>query len=236
MLLAIGDIHGCFTALETLAAAVPFSADDLLVTLGDYVDRGPDSRAVVDWLIERWRLGTLIPLRGNHELMMQEARVFKGLWNTWLSFGGDATLASYAPPGRDGRFDDVPEEHWEFFERSCRDYYETETHFFVHANADPQLPLDKQSAPTLFWEKFYDPPPHVSGKIMVCGHTAQKSGLPKNLGHAVCIDTWVYGDGWLTCLDIATGRFWQANQKRESRRGNLDDVPPTHGAPLPPGG
>ena len=88
---------------------------------------------------------------------MREARVFKGLWKTWLSFGGEETLASYAPPDREGRFDDVPEEHWEFFERSCRDYYETETHFFVHANADPQLPLDKQSAPTLVLGEVQQP-------------------------------------------------------------------------------
>ena len=223
MLLAIGDIHGCFAALETLAAAVPFAAEDLLVTLGDYVDRGPDSRAVVDWLIERWNLGRLIPLRGNHELIMQGARVSQSLRDSWLMFGGDATLASYAPPENAGRLEDVPAEHWEFFERSCRDYYETETHFFVHANADPQLPLDKQSDQMLFWEKFDNPPPHVSGKIMVCGHTAQKSGLPKNLGHAVCIDTWVYGDGWLTCLDVAAGRFWQANQQRQSRHGFLGE-------------
>jgi serine/threonine protein phosphatase 1 len=221
MLLAVGDIHGCFAALETLAAAVPFAAEDLLVTLGDYVDRGPDSRAVVDWLIARWKLGRLIPLRGNHELIMLEARFSKGLENSWLAFGGDATLASYGPPGIDGRLDDVPPEHWEFFERSCRDYYETDTHFFVHASADPQLPLDRQPAQMLFWEKFADPPPHISGKIMVCGHTSQKDGVPRNLGHAVCIDTWVYGDGWLTCLEPATGRFWQANQKRESRDGQL---------------
>ena len=225
MLLAIGDIHGCFAALETLAGAVPFAADDLLVTLGDYVDRGPDSRAVVDWLIARWRLGTLIPLRGNHELIMLEARVSPGMKDSWLSFGGDETLASYAPPGREGCFDDVPEEHWEFFERSCRDYYETDTHFFVHANADPKLPLDRQSEQMLFWEKFNNPLPHASGKIMVCGHTAQKSGMPDNVGHAVCIDTWVYGDGWLTCLDVGSGRFWQANQRRETRRGRLGEGP-----------
>lgn len=224
MLLAIGDIHGCFAALETLAATVPFGADDLLVTLGDYVDRGPDSRLVVDWLIERSRLGRLIPLRGNHELVMVlEARAETGLRGAWLMFGGDATLASYAPPGSVGRMEDVPTEHWDFFERACRDYYETDTHFFVHANADPELPLDQQPEQMLFWEKFDNPPPHVSGKIMVCGHTAQKSGMPNDLGHAVCIDTWAYGDGWLTCLDVESGRFWQANQRRESRRGQLGD-------------
>ncbi|HEX3999854.1 MAG TPA: metallophosphoesterase [Pirellulales bacterium] len=223
MLLAVGDIHGCFAALETLAAAVPFSDDDLLVTVGDYIDRGPDSRSVVDWLIDRWRGERLIPLRGNHELVLERARGSKELETSWLTFGGDATLASYAARGTTGRMDDIPAEHWDFFEHACRDYYEIDTHFFVHANADPQLPLDKQSEQMLFWEKFNNPPPHVSGKIMVCGHTAQKSGMPNNIGHAVCIDTWVYGDGWLTCLEPATGRFWQANQRRQWRPGRLGE-------------
>ncbi len=221
MLLAIGDIHGCLAALETLLAAVPIADDDLLVTLGDYVDRGPDSRAVVDWLIARHKRGHLIPLRGNHELIMLEARISNGLRNSWLSFGGDETLASYATPGTDGSLDDVPAEHWDFFEAACRDFYETDTHFFVHANADPQVSLSMQSQQLLFWEKFNSPPPHCSGKIMVCGHTAQKDGMPKNIGHAVCIDTWVYGDGWLTCLEPASGQFWQANQLRQWRRGQL---------------
>ena len=66
--LAVGDIHGCFTALTSLAAYVPFRDDDLLITLGDYVNRGPDSCAVLDWLIRRQRHGKLVPLRGNHEV------------------------------------------------------------------------------------------------------------------------------------------------------------------------
>jgi serine/threonine protein phosphatase 1 len=74
----------------------------------------------------------------------------------------------------------------------------------------------------LYWESFDDPPPHESGKVMVCGHTSQKSGKPRNLGHAVCIDTWACGEGWLTCLDAESGRYWQANQRGETRRGWLE--------------
>lgn len=72
--LAVGDIHGCFRALTTLAAAVPFGPDDLVITLGDYVNRGPDSCSVLDWLIAYGRRAQLIALRGNHEIMMLEAR------------------------------------------------------------------------------------------------------------------------------------------------------------------
>ena len=60
----------------------------------------------------------------------------------------------------------------------------------------------------LYWEPFHHPAPHASGKVMVCGHTPQKSGWPKNLGHAVCLDTWAYGRGWLSCLDVTNSRLW----------------------------
>src|ERR1700724_692959 len=72
--LAVGDIHGCFKALSTLAAYVPFQSEDVVITLGDYVNRGLDSCAVLDWLIDYRRRGNLVPLRGNHDLMMLQAR------------------------------------------------------------------------------------------------------------------------------------------------------------------
>ena len=72
--LAVGDIHGCFRSLTTLAAFVPFRPDDTLVVLGDCVDRGPNSNAVIDWLIAHGKRGNLVALRGNHELMMLDAR------------------------------------------------------------------------------------------------------------------------------------------------------------------
>ncbi|PJF32772.1 MAG: serine/threonine protein phosphatase, partial [Phototrophicales bacterium] len=89
-----------------------------------------------------------------------------------------------------GTFDDVPQNHWNFLEKQCVKWYETDLHFFVHANADPKLPFDRQPPEQLFWEKFGHPQPHNSGKIMVCGHSSQKSGVPLNIGHAICIDTY----------------------------------------------
>ena len=215
--LAIGDIHGCFQALVALADAAQITSDDLIVGLGDYVDRGPNSAAVLDWLVTRSKTDALIALRGNHESMMLRARDDPSQIRIWLANGGDATLASYSPCGDFGKFDDVPDAHWNFLENGCRDWYETESHFFVHANAYADMALDEQPEYMLFWEQFDDPLPHQSGKIMVCGHTAQKSGRPKDLGHAICIDTWAHGQGWLTCLETATGRYWQANQRGEQR-------------------
>jgi serine/threonine protein phosphatase 1 len=221
-LLTIGDIHGCFTALKTLADYVPIKDDDLLVTLGDYVDRGPNSREVLDWLIARYDRGRLIPLRGNHEIMMLEARDGEASLQFWLDVGGREALASYAPPGETGRLSHVPLRHWQFLEGQTRRYYETQTHFFVHANALPDWKLDDQPDDVLFWEKFRSPPPHGSGKTMICGHTPQVSRRPLDIGHAICIDTWVYGMGWLTCLDPVTREYWQANEQGETRRDVLE--------------
>ncbi len=219
-LLAIGDIHGCFTALTALERLVNFQEEDRLITLGDYVDRGPDSRAVVDWLIERHAGGSLVPLLGNHELMMLSANQSQMQLNQWLICGGDVALQSYSNSKGAANLDDVPEAHWEFL-ISCRPYYETKRHFFVHANADPKLPLDRQPDDLRYWEPFNDPEPHESGKTMICGHSRQKEGAPRNIGHAVCIDTGAYGGGWLTCLDVETGQYWQANQNSETRTGQL---------------
>lgn len=222
--LAVGDIHGCFKALTTLERFVPFQPEDVIVTLGDYVDRGPDSCAVLDWLIGYAQRGQLVALRGNHDWMMLQARENNSILQMWLECGGDAALASYSPSGDPGRLVDVPEAHFQFLEHQTRPWFEMETHFFVHANADPDLALEEQPDYILYWEGFDNPPPHQSGKIMVCGHTSQKSGKPRNLGHAVCIDTRAHGKGWLTCLDVVTGKYWQANQQGETRWSWLDET------------
>ena len=214
--LAVGDIHGCLTALTTLAKAVPFRPEsDLLVTLGDYIDRGPDSKGVIDWLLE-WE-GERVSLRGNHEIMMMEARAGIGWAKGWDQVGGRETLESY---GRGAKVADVPDHHWEFLD-SLVPYFETENHFYVHASVYADLDLADQSEFELYWGRFVDPPPHKSGKTMVCGHTSQKDGLPNFNGNAVCIDTWVYGKGWLTCLDVERQFYWQANQRGEVRTGTL---------------
>ena len=220
--LAIGDIHGCSRALDALLAAVEPRPDDEIVTLGDYVDRGPDSCGVIECLLKLRRQCRLVPLRGNHELMMQWA-IADGTGGIWTKCGGAETLASYARNGRPGTFADIPDYHRSFLEDECVAWYETDAHFFVHASAEPKVPLEKQPDHVLYWQPFHDPAPHVSGKVMVCGHTAQETGVPRNLGHAVCIDTWVYGDGWLTCLDVHSGKVWQANQAGDRRTARLDD-------------
>ena len=218
--LAIGDIHGCSIALDHLLEAVAPTHDDLLVTLGDYVNRGPDSRGVIDRLIRLHAQGRLVCILGNHEQMMLEARTGRAELDFFLSVGGDRTLASYAD-GAAGALSMVPAEHWHFIEQICCDWHETDTHFFVHANVYYDHPLPEQPMNILRWERFNDPRPHVSGKTMVCGHSSQKRGTPRNIGHAICIDTYAYGGGWLTCLDAASGKIWQANQRGDVRTGSI---------------
>jgi serine/threonine protein phosphatase 1 len=226
--LAIGDIHGCFTALLAVADAAEITTDDRLVTLGDYVDRGSEVPQVLGWLRDRYRAGNLVPLLGNHELMLQAGRENTDAYECWLASGGRDTLLAYAPSGMEPSLEHFPQEDWEFIENDCVPWYETEKHIFVHATLHPGLPLARQYEQVLFWDRCLTHPPHCSGKIMVCGHTPQPSGLPTNYGHAICLDTGVYLDGgWLTCLDITTGEYWQANQTGATRHWELSEPEPS---------
>lgn len=228
--LAIGDIHGCLRSLDALLGAVKLQANDLIVTLGDYVDRGPDSLGVMNRLIRLSKTHRLIALRGNHEQMMMEARESAGQLAVWREYGGDAALKSYDVLEDGGNLADVPDEHWDFLDSYCRDWFETEKHLFVHAGVYPDLPMAEQPVYILRWEVFSEPAAHESGKVWICGHTPQREGWPRSVGHAICIDTGVFKRrGWLTCLDVEKGWVWQSNEAGEVRVGWLDDGAPQEG-------
>src|SRR5438552_2824746 len=140
-ILAVGDIHGCSWAFDNLLAMIDPRPDDRIITLGDYVDRGPDSRGVLDRLLRLRATHDLIALRGNHEQMMLEARLGGYDEAIWLGYGGRETLASYSTKETPGALADVPAPHWEFIEKFCVDWYEMDHYFFVHGNVDPDLPL-----------------------------------------------------------------------------------------------
>jgi len=210
-LIAIGDIHGCLAALETVLGGIDPQPEDTLVTLGDYVDRGMHSREVIERLMALREECRLVPILGNHdEMFLAACEGHRYVMEDWLLFGGDTTFRSY-----DRRVpESVPDEHVEFL-KSCRDVYETETHFFVHGNYMERIPLSDQQPAVLRWRSLreHPPGPHVSGKIAVVGHTAQKDGEILDLGHLVCIDTCCYGGGWLTAMDVHSRQLWQANQE-----------------------
>ena len=87
-LFAIGDIHGSLTALETLVDEIGFGKDDRIVVLGDVVDRGPDTKGVIKFLMDFATRHEVIFLKGNHEIMMQAARGHRGERMRWLQVGG----------------------------------------------------------------------------------------------------------------------------------------------------
>ena len=216
--IAIGDIHGCAIALRVLIEAIEPQAGDTIVPLGDVVDYGPDSRGVIEQLMQLARIVRLIPLRGNHEEMLLSVVDDHADPENWLRFGGDATLAAYDATEDLNR---VPAEHLEFL-RAGRLIYETDTHFFVHANYYPNQRLTEQPRFTMLWEDLQASraAPHYSGKIAVVGHTIQNAGI-LDLGFVQCLDTNACGGGWLTALDTTTDCYWQANEVGRLRTARL---------------
>ena len=208
--IAIGDIHGCSTALASILAAIKPRPDDTVVVLGDFVDNGIDTKGVTDRLIQLSSDCQLATIRGNHEEMMLDAVEVQSQIDRWLRWGGEATLMSY---GQDESLDLIPNEHVDFI-RATRDYHETDTHIFVHASFIPNLPLNEHPSSVLRWEPL-DPTRlshHYSRRKVIVGHTAQESGEILDLGYLACIDTNCCRGGWLTALHVDSGQCWQTNE------------------------
>ncbi|MDB4945243.1 MAG: metallophosphoesterase [Labilithrix sp.] len=175
-LFAIGDVHGCAEELRALIQKLPLRRDSVVVFLGDYIDRGPDSRGVVDTILELQQYCKVVCLLGNHELMLREfldgsdpRRVARFIYN-----GGSATLASYAD--HDGVFV-MPEEHREFYEGLLY-HYVTGDFCFVHAGLPTALEeIDVEvHGEEMVWMRHRPgmPEPNYS-KIIVHGHSAIES-------------------------------------------------------------
>lgn len=216
--IAFGDIHGCSKALEVLLVALAPQADDVLVMLGDAIDRGPDSKGVIDQLLALQEKCKLVPILGNHEQMLIDAREGRIPLPQWRMYGGSETLDSY---GGDHTCAAM-EEHIDFI-RTWGDYSETPSHFFAHGNYVPSKPLSEQPWHLMRWESLRETTPavHCSGKTAVLGHTSQKSGKVLNLGYLVCIDTYCHGGGWLTAYEPETGKLWQANNQGQLQEAEL---------------
>jgi serine/threonine protein phosphatase 1 len=218
--LVFGDIHGNLAALEALIPAVNVRDDDRLVLLGDYIDRGPDSKGVVSRLIDLSMRHLVLTVRGNHEVMILTARTDPLEGRLWRTYGGDEALRSYGADCHEDWQRLIPAEHWSFFE-STRPWFETDTHIFVHGSVLPDFDMDNQPEYTLYWERFDPTLRHKSGKTVVCGHTPQRSGWPARGPFSICLDTGAGHGRWLTCLDVESGQLWQANEHRELRTGKL---------------
>jgi len=201
---AIGDIHGCFQALERLLQKLPIEwEEDYLVFLGDYIDRGPDPRLTLEGVMElKEAFGDrVIPLMGNHEWMF--LRYLHGVdEDVYLLNGGDVTLAQFS---RGGKLD-VPPEVVAFL-RGLPYYWETERYIFVHAGLRPGRPLHAQRPEDLLFIRgefiFSD---YDWGKRVIFGHTPFST--PFVARNKIGIDTGCVYGGELTALRLPDVEFY----------------------------
>lgn len=216
-LFVIGDIHGCAAELETLIDALPLGAGDTLACLGDYCDRGADTRQVIDLLIEVARRPDLktVFLCGNHEDMWLAYLGRDGRWpEAWIDNGGDATLESYGvdPRARGAELAAaLPVAHLQFLER-LQVVHQTSSHLLVHAGVKPGRSLAEQDREDLLWirEPFLHTP-HGLAQTVVYGHTPSRE-IAVDLPYKIGIDTGCVYGGRLTCLAPEEARAWQVDR------------------------
>jgi serine/threonine protein phosphatase 1 len=192
----IPDIHGRYDLLsEALAGIMARSGNQagVIVTIGDYVGKGPDSKAVIDRLLPGfdapWRL---VALKGNHDAIMAQALRDPAKLRWWLGKGGDAALASYG-----GNPANVPASHIAWLDR-LRLLYLDKHRLYVHAGVDPWIPLDQQSETTLLWKRYPKDFPDGFGHFhVVHGHDNHPEG-PLLYQGRTNLDTQAWRTGRLT--------------------------------------
>ncbi len=204
---AVGDIHGCFDKLRVLMDKIDIDFDrDILVFLGDYIDRGPDSFEVVKYLINlKKRMREIVFLKGNHEEMLEgylsgSDRLF------FLANGGRQTLESYMNQSRNGLTSPIPHEHLDFFE-TLPLYYQTDNYIFVHAGLRNKVPLEMQESHDLLWIRdSFIRSKYDFGKRVIFGHTPFPEPLiqPNKIG----IDTGACYGNKLTCVKLPEMVFY----------------------------
>ena len=213
-LIAIGDIHGCAKTLEVLLDRLQPAPEDHLVFIGDYIDRGPDSKAVIDRLLTLRNECQCTFLRGNHEAFMLDY-LDNGTFNLWSANGGVSTVRSYT----NGQAEvNIPDQH-ETFVRETELYLETDDFFFVHAGLKPDRSIEENKEnygeDVFLWERSHIKASDLAWeKAVVCGHTPQPN--PINRDKLIAIDTGcVYhmhpGLGRLTAVSLPEREFTFVN-------------------------
>jgi serine/threonine protein phosphatase 1 len=213
MIYAIGDIHGCLNHLINLLNLVNLDLEQhQLVFVGDYVDRGPNSKGVVDYIIDlkkKYNPENIICLMGNHERMFLD--FLQGREEMFfLLNGGTATAVSYWGDQWERRERRLPDGHKLFFE-TLKLYYETENFIFVHGGLRPGLPLAAQKEEDLLWiRKEFIISEFNFGRRVIFGHTPVRA--PLLLPNKIGIDTGaVYGNK-LTCVLLPEEKFFSVSK------------------------
>ncbi len=208
MIYAIGDIHGCREKLEKLIKKVKPTKKDTLIFLGDYIDRGPDSRGVIDFLINLSKEFKTIFLRGNHEWMFLEfyKKRDNETWELWERNGARKTLESY------GGIDKIPFEHLNFVENT-KVYHVYKNYLFVHGGVKPNVPLERQNEMDMMWirREFINYSEPLKGYTVIFGHTPMEE--PMIQSDKIGIDTGCVYGGKLTCIRVEDKRIFQVRCK-----------------------
>jgi serine/threonine protein phosphatase 1 len=252
---AVGDIHGRLDLLSVLTEELKRSATEsrlaakriIVVFLGDYIDRGPDSSGVLSHLIEFAKEGVCetIFLRGNHEQFLLDLVDGHNDGADWLEYGGLETLRSYgvewphapgarsAPPLAPAVRARLTDEHLSFL-RATQRYTEIGDHLFVHAGLRPDRLLSEQSDSDMLWYRYYSDEAPIHGKIVVHGHTPRERPVAGRW--RIGIDTEAYASGALTALRIegAGGRFLKVELPENSQATGLsewEELDKPHDAP-----
>jgi len=208
---AIGDIHGCLNHLTNLIQMLDINTEDTLVFIGDYIDRGPDSKGVLDFILDLKKdLKKVICLRGNHEEMFLNFYLGRKDALLFLRNGGQSTLASYGMLGKsaNGIVGKLPDTHLQFL-KSLPLYFETEDYIFVHAGLRPGISLKQQDPCDLLWirDEFIFSTVDF-GKIVVFGHTPFREPFFQ-MHNKIGIDTGAVYWGKLTCIELPDQRIYQ---------------------------
>ncbi len=203
----IGDIHGSVDMLKKLMDIIPWRMDrDLLIFLGDYMDRGNQGKEVVDYIISLKKSSEHVRcLLGNHDAMFLDYLNGENI-EQFIANGGDKTLLSYGITNREEGYSLVPEEHVRFF-RSLEPYIELEDYYFVHAGFRPGVKINEQKLQDMLWiRKSFIDSKYDFGKKVIFGHTPLSK--PLVMKNKIGIDTGAaYGEK-LTCLELPKRKFY----------------------------
>jgi serine/threonine protein phosphatase 1 len=218
-LFAIGDIHGCPDELATLLKAIAPAAGDTLVFIGDYIDRGPSARDVVNQVLDLERgPAECVFLKGNHEDMMLSFLGLPGNYGeSFLFNGGVATLESYGIGEAElaHAIEQVPAAHLDFMARLAVSYLRP-PYLFVHAGIMPTRQLEEQQTEDMLWirqEFIFNP--HRIDATVVFGHTPMR-GVMIDLPYKLGIDTGLVYGGKLTCVEFHEGVLYQVGRGSRS--------------------